>query len=584
MLRIPATIHPKYWFKLNINNPNLWLYSILSKLPQPKSYIGKIMFVAFLGTHVPLLTLLIYFLLSNSFSFETTVRVLVIALLATLIGTGITLYALTQLLAPVILTYLAQRAYINHKKLPNLPTQYTDEAGTLMKNTVQTLEKLDQVIDYLTNYDDLTGLPNRVLFKDYLQQALLRSQTQNHLVAVICLDVNNFKEINNALGIAVSDQFIKTVAEQLSSSVPSPNMLCRLGSDKFAIALADLTTSEEVVPFCQQLLTQLAQPITLNGNQLPILATLGIAIYPLDSQNVEQLLQNSNTAIDEAKQRPQSNYQFYSSEMNAQLQERLGLENQLRHALARNEFQLYYQPRVDVQSRKIVGVEALIRWQNPHLGFVSPVKFIPIAEANGLIIPIGEWVLRTACQQNRLWQEAGLPPLKVAVNLSARQLAQTNLIEMVTAILEETHLKAVDLELEVTESLLMENVQQSIQVLQQLHEMGISLALDDFGTGYSSLNYLRHFPIDTLKIDRSFIRDVVDNPHDSAVTNAIIALAKSLHLNITAEGVETQAQFNYIQERGCNEVQGYYFSPPITAVALTELLKKDESLSQYAIA
>ncbi len=536
------------------------------------------MLIAFLGTHVPLLTLLIYFLVSNSYSFEMTVRVLVIALVATLVGTGITLYALHNLLAPVVVTYLALRAYLSKKRLPKLPTHFTDEVGTLMADTVKTITKLDEVIEHLTNYDDLTGLPNRVLFTDRLQQALSRSQDQTRLLAVICLHLNNFREINNALGSSAGEQLLRGVAQRLRASVDRSDLICRLSSDEFVIALPDLTASEDVVPFCQLLLERLLLPIFLQGHEVHIEPSVGIAVYPFDGDSVEQLLQNANTAIDEAKRRAPNNYQFYGADMNVQLQERLGLENQLRHALERNELQLHYQPQVDTNSGEIIGVEALVRWQNPELGAVSPVKFIPIAEANGLIIPIGEWVLRTACTQTRLWQDAGLPPLRIGVNLSARQLAQPNLVERISQILAETELDVAYLELEVTESLIMENVQHSINVLQQLHDMGITLALDDFGTGYSSLSYLRRFPIDILKIDRSFVRDVVVNSEDAAVTNAIITLAKSLGLHITAEGVETQEQFEYMKSHECNKIQGYYFSRPITAPAMGELLKKNQNM------
>lgn len=534
------------------------------------------MTVAFLGTHVPLLGLLVYFLVVNSFSWETTVRVLLIALVATLLGTGITLYALHKLLAPIILTYLAQRAYIDRKQLPDLPTTYTDEAGILMADTVQTIQKLDEVIDHLTHYDAIASLPNRALFADRLQHALLRTEEKNRLLAVLTLKLANFREIHNGMGSNASNQLIRVVAQRLNASISSFDLVCRIGNDEFAIALTELAASEDVVAFCESLLDRLALPINLNGNQITPLTNIGIAVYPFDGDSVEQLLRSAHTAVDEADRRIPHNFQFYSANMNVQLQERLSLESNLRYALQRNEFQVHYQPRVDIHKGSIIGVEALLRWHNRKLGFVSPAKFIPIAEANGLIIPIGEWVLRSACAQNRIWQEAGLEPIRVAVNLSARQLAQPNLVQLVTSILEETDLNPAYLELEVTESLMMENVEQSINVLEQLRELGIQLALDDFGTGYSSLNYLRRFPIDTLKIDRSFVRDVVSNSHDAAVTNAIIALAKSLELNITAEGVETIEQYEYMKAQGCHEIQGYYFSPPVNSLAMTGLLNKSQ--------
>lgn len=552
----------------------LRLYAFLSKFAYLKSYKIKILSVAFLGTHVPLLALLLYFLLVNSFSWEMTAWVLGVALVATLIGTGLTIYALHQLLAPIILTYLAQRAYLNHKQLPHLPTHYTDEAGTLMADTVRTIEKLDSAIEHLTYYDPIVNLPNRALFIDRLQQVLVRSQTKEQLLAVMVLKINNLREINNALGSEAGNQFLKAIAHQLTSSLNNLDLLCRISDDEFAIALSNLTTTEEAIAFCQSLLSQLVLPIILNDSPVHPFTSLGIAICPDDGRTVEQLIQNAHTAVDAARRHTPNSYQFYSAQMNAQLQERLTLESHLSRALERNELQLHYQPRIESHSGKIVSVEALLRWNSRELGAISPAKFIPIAEANGLIVPIGEWVLRTACTQHRLWQQAGLPPLRMAVNLSARQLAQPNLVERITSILEETQIQPQDLELEVTESLMMDNVQQSILKLQQFREMGIKLALDDFGTGYSSLNYLRSFPIDTLKIDRSFIRDVVSNAHNAAVTNAIITLAKSLRLNITAEGVETAEQCEYIKAQGCHEIQGYYFSPPLPKEAMTELLAK----------
>ncbi|WP_242060284.1 putative bifunctional diguanylate cyclase/phosphodiesterase [Aerosakkonema funiforme] len=582
IIRLEETAKSFYLvFFMKKTDRELSLYVFISKFPRPKSYEGKIMCVAFLGTHVPLLALLGYFLASNSFSLAASLRVLVIALAATLIGTVVTLYVLHKLLAPIILTYLAQRAYINQKKLPDLPTKYTDEAGILMADTVQTIKKLDEVIEHLTNYDAVTSLANRVLFGDRLQQALLRNQERNRLLAVMALKLNNFREINNGLGSDAADRLLRVIAQRLSVTISTHDILCRIGSDEFAIALTELTASEDAVEFCRSLLDRLASPINLFGDRVNAVVSIGIAIYPFDGNTVDRLLQSANTAVDEAYRQMPNNYQFYSANMNSQLQERLALESKLRYALQRNELVLYYQPRVDTTTGKIVSVEALLRWQNPELGLVSPAKFIPIAEANGSIVPIGEWVIRTACTQNRLWQESLSQSLRVAVNLSARQLAQLNLVERIASILNETQLNPAYLELEVTESLMMENLEQSIRVLEELRELGVKLALDDFGTGYSSLNYLRRFPIHTLKIDRSFVRDVVSNSHDGAVTNAIITLAKSLDLNITAEGVETQEQCEYVKAQGCHEIQGYYFSPPIPTLAMTALLKKSEKVTNY---
>ncbi|WP_242072646.1 GGDEF domain-containing phosphodiesterase [Microcoleus sp. FACHB-68] len=541
------------------------------------------MLVAFLGTHVPLLTLLLYFLTTNSSSFEMTLRVLGIALVATLTGTLLTLYALHNLLAPVILTFLTLREYSNKKKLPNLPTKFTDEVGILMADTVRTIKQLDEVIQHLTNYDNLTGLPNQALFQDRLQQALIRSQDNNRLLAVISLKLKNLSEINNALGRDAGDLLLREAAQRLSASLRSTDLLSRVAKDEFALAQTDLAASEDILPLCKKILSTFSTTFFIENKPLHISVSLGIAVYPFDGSQVDQLWENASTAMYLARRQAQNNYQFFGADMKAQLQERLTLENELRHALTRNEIHLHYQPRVELHHNQIVGVEALVRWQHPELGFVSPVKFIPIAEANGLIVPIGEWVLRTACTQNRIWQEAGLPPIRMAVNLSARQFEQSDLVERINQILEETGMDVAYLELEVTESLFVDNIQNTINILQQLRDRGITLALDDFGTGYSSLNYLRHFPIDTLKIDRSFVRDVVADPHNAAVTNAIISLAKSLELKITAEGVETQDQFEYIKSQGCNEIQGYYFSRPVPADALARLLQTGVTGSESAL-
>lgn len=327
-------------------------------------------------------------------------------------------------------------------------------------------------------------------------------------------------------------------------------------------------------------MTTLNKPFTIQGNQIHITASIGITINQPDNlHDVDQLLQQAHVALYQAKQQGRSQHQFYSPEINAQLQERLALENELHGALERNEIVVYYQPIIDLQTKQITAVEALVRWQHPTRGLVSPAKFIPIAEANGLIVEIGEWVLRTACLQNRTWQLAGLPPIRMSVNLSARQFEESNLVELVSEIIQESGLHPSYLELEVTESSLMTDIQRSVTILKQLRELGVWLALDDFGTGYSSLNYLKRFPVNMLKIDRSFVQDVCSNPDSAAVTNAIIALAKSLQLKITAEGIETQQQLSYLQKRGCQEGQGYYFGIPAPAKEIMEILQPKEAIA-----
>lgn len=553
--------------------PNLNLYSLLAHLPWlKKSYTAKIMVVAFLGTHVPLLTLMVWFLTSNAYSVETSVGVLLVALLATLAGTAATLYTLRYLLVPVILTSEALQNYLDTRTLPNLPTEFADEVGTLMANSSQTLYKLDELIHYITHYDELTGLPNRDLFCDRLNQT--RSQDRSPLVAVLVLGIDDFTGMRHALEPGISDLLIRAVSQRLVQCMDRSDVLARLGDGEFAIARSELPSLESVVKLSQLLLSTLTKPFSIKGNPIHITASLGITLNHLENTNsVEKLLQQADFALHQAKQQGRSHYQFYSPEMNVQLRERLALENSLRGALERNELLVYYQPLIDLHSGKVTATEALVRWQHSTEGLVSPVKFIPIAEANGDIVPIGEWILRTACAQTRSWQMAGLPALRISVNLSARQFEQANLVEMVRQILAETELEAAYLELEVTETALMNDIERSVKILTELRELGVSLALDDFGTGYSSLNYLQRFPVNMLKIDRSFVNDVLSNPDSATITDAIIALAKSLRLTITAEGIETKEQRDYLQGRGCDEGQGFYFSRPANAETITKLLK-----------
>lgn len=533
------------------------------------------MLVAFLGTHVPLLTLLLSFVISNSYSLEMTIRVMIIALLATLAGTGATIYALHHLLKPVILTSAALQNYLNTKILPELPTEFTDEAGTLMADTSQTLHKLDQLIHYITNYNDLTGLPNRDLFRDRLHQTLSQPENNQRLVAVFLLAIDDFTAMSHGLEHQTTDLLLRAVAQRLSTCMAQTDILAHLSKDEFVLARIEIVSFESVIQLSQLLLSTLRKPFSLEGNSIHITASIGITINGLDDRNsVDQLLQQAHMALHQAKRQGRNQYQYYLPEINAQLQERLTLENQLHGALERNEMLVYYQPLIDLRSGQVTAMEALVRWQHPTLGLISPAKFILIAEANGLIVPIDQWVLRTACAQNRAWQLAGFTPIRISVNLSARQFEQPNLVKIVSQILQETGLKTSYLELEVTESFLMADIERSVKTLKQLRELGIWLALDDFGTGYSSLNYLKRFPVNMLKIDRSFIQDVMSNPDSAAITDAIIALAKSLRLKITAEGVETQEQLDYLQMRGCDEGQGFYFSRPVPADIITPMLKK----------
>ncbi|MEA5552640.1 bifunctional diguanylate cyclase/phosphodiesterase [Anabaena cylindrica UHCC 0172] len=556
-------------------NPKLYLYSSLDRFSWvKKSYTAKIMLVAFLGTHIPLLTLLISFLISNSFSTEMTLRVLLIALLATLAGTAITLYILNYLLAPVILTSKALQDYLSDKALPKLPTTFVDEAGTLMADTSQTLHKLDELIHYITNYNNITGLPNRELFSDRVYQTTLQSHSHEWIIALLLFSIDDFANINHGLGHEQSNVLLRQVVQRLTTCISQTDMLGHINREEFVIARTEILSFESLIKLSQLIQSSIAKPFLIDGSQIHITVSFGITINSLDHHgSVEKLLQEADIALHKAIQQGRGQYQFYSSDINTQLQERLVLENELYEALEREEILVYYQPMIDFYSGQIVAMEALVRWQHSTKGLISPAKFIPIAEANGLIVPIGEWVLRSACKQIRAWQLAGLPPIRISVNLSALQFEQSNLVDVVSQVLQETGLDASFLELEVTESFLISNIQNSITTLKQLRELGILLALDDFGTGYSSLNYLKRLPVHILKIDQSFVQDVTSNPDSAAVTNAIIALAKSLRLNITAEGIETEEQFNYLKKRGCDEGQGYYISRPAPAEIIVEMLK-----------
>ncbi|HEY9770554.1 MAG TPA: EAL domain-containing protein [Coleofasciculaceae cyanobacterium] len=547
-----------------MNLDSLKFYTLISRLTFPKTYPGKIMLVAFIGTHIPLIVLIIYAAASSASSAKEIAFALSITLFATLISTAATLYALHHLLSPIILTSKVLRQYLQLRKRTDLPTNFRDEVGTLMADTNLTLQQLDEIIKHLTDYDSLTGLPNRELFQTHIQQAILESANQQF--ALIVLDIDSLKDINSALGRVVGDLLLKKVAQRIISYTESGDILARFGGDEFAILRTNITNfSDSPVILSNKLLKSLSEPFSLYGRKIHCAAKIGITIYPFDGTNVAQLLQNADTAIHQAKQQNLNTYQFYSPAINAQLKRILAIKENLRYALERQELSIHYQPRIKVATGRLVAVEALLRWQNPELGFVSPAEFIPIAEETNLIIPIGEWILHNACLQNKRWQQEGIARLRMSVNLSTCQFKQANLIETIDRTLQDTGLDVAFLELEITESLLVKDLEKAIALLTELKTRGISIALDDFGTGYSSLSYLQKLPINTLKIDRSFVTNIASNPDDAAISKAIVALAQSLELNITAEGVETKEQFNYLQSQGCHEVQGYYFSKPLSA-------------------
>ena len=553
-----------------MNLDRLTLYNSISQLPVPKSYPGKIMLVAFIGTHIPLIVLIFDAATSNYSQREVT-STLLITLLATLISTVATLYALHHLLRPIIFTSQALRQYLKSKRLTDLPTNFQDEVGTLMTDTNRTLHQLDKLIEHLTDYDSLTGLPNRQLFQTHIQQAILESKNQQF--ALIVLDIDGLKNINSTLGRIVGDLLLRKVAQRITSYLEPGDVLARFGGDEFAILRTNIAdTSNSLVVLSNNLLQSLSRPFSLYGKTIHCAAKIGITIYPFDGTSVSQLLQNADTAIHQAKQQTLNTYQFYSPAINAQLKRILAIKENLRYALQHQELSIYYQPRMEIATRRLIAVEALLRWQNPELGWVSPAEFIPIAEETNSIVPIGEWILYHACLQNKQWQQEGIGPLRMSVNVSTCQFDRTDLLETIDRTLRTTGLDAAYLELEVTESLLVRDIEQAIALLKKLKNRGISIALDDFGTGYSSLSYLQKLPINTLKIDRSFVSNIAENPDDAAISKAIVALAQSLGLNITAEGVETKEQLDYLQNQGCHEFQGYYFSKPLSSDRLKDFL------------
>ena len=442
--------------------------------------------------------------------------------------------------------------------------------GTLLDVTDRT--RAEQEIHHLANYDSLTGLPNRNLLHDRLQQAIVQSARMQGSVGVLFLDLDRFKGVNESLGHKAGDQLLRTVAERLRVCVRESDTLARVGGDEFVIILSIVADEDGVSSAASKILAIISEPFVIEEQELYLTTSIGVAVYPTDGADVQTLLKHADLAMYQAKDMDRNNFQFFSSDLNVKVMERMVLESSLRRALERDEFELFYQAQVDVVERTIIGFEALLRWRHPELGMISPEKFIPLAEETGLILSIGEWVLRTACRQAKAWQNAGLPPVRMAVNLSGKQF-RTKLDQVVASILLETGLGASWLELELTESILMRNAAENQQLLQALSGMGCSLSIDDFGTGYSSLAYLKNFPLGRLKIDRSFVRDIITNPDDRAIAKIIIDMAHTLKMEVTAEGVEDNDQLELLKSYGCREIQGFLFSKPLAAAAAEALLR-----------
>jgi len=435
-------------------------------------------------------------------------------------------------------------------------------------------------LTFVAHHDSLTGLPNRALFNDRLKQALIDAGRHKRVVAVMFLDLDNFKNINDSFGHKAGDLLLQGVAERLGQCLRPGDTVSRLSGDEFTLILSDMAQAGDANRLAQKIVEDFRLPYGVDGREIFVTASLGVALFPLDSRDREELLKYADIAMYRAKEQGKNSYQFYAAEMSAAATERLLLQSGLRVALERKELTLHYQPQVDMTTGRIVGMEALVRWKHPERGWIPPDKFIPIAEEIGLITPIGEWVLRTACAQNKAWEDAGLSGYRVAVNISGHQIRQQDFVEAVTRVLRQTGLRPQSLGLELTESVLMHGGEENIAKLRMLEVMGIHISIDDFGTGYSSLGYLKLFPIDVLKIDRTFVRDVTTNPDDAAIASAIVTLAHSLGIQVVAEGVETKEQLAFLRSRRCDGIQGYYFSKPLPAGECEALLRSGKRLQQ----
>ena len=452
-------------------------------------------------------------------------------------------------------------------------TKLIDVATRIASIAIQRKRAEDR-IQFMGNHDALTGLPNRTLLEDRLSQALLYAQRYDRWVTVAFIDLDNFKAINDNLGHNAGDELLKTVANRMVDCTRATDTVVRLGGDEFVVLLPDQPKEIGAISATiQKLASAVAEPVNLDGRELCVTGSMGIANCPSDGTDAETLLANADAAMYRAKEGGRDSFRFYTPELNTKVHEKFLLQEQLRNAVASCfEFVLFYQPQVDLRSERVFAVEALIRWKHPTLGLVPPINFIPLAEETGLIVPMGEWALREACRQNKAWQEAGLPFINVSVNVSARQFSDKNLYAKVLNALQDSGLEAKYLELELTESLVMQNVGQAIATMKQLQGLGVQLSIDDFGTGYSSLSALKTFPVARLKIDRSFISGLPDNENDKVVVSALISLGQKLNLRVIAEGVESDEQVAFLREHHCDEMQGYRFSKPIPAEAIAGML------------
>lgn len=466
---------------------------------------------------------------------------------------------------------------------------YQDEKAVRVQGTVQDVSErklAEEKIKNLAYYDSLTELPNRVLFREHTQLEMELSRRRNQQLILLHIGLDRFKRINDTLGHAAGDNVLKQMAQRISNCVrgsdvvasfteprADDDLVSRFGDDEFIVLLTQIEDHKQAVTVVKRLLKSIAEPILIAEEEVFITASIGIASYPSDGDNVDSLLKNADTALSYTKKEGSNNFKWYDRQMHTRALEFLSMEARLNKAIEMEELELHYQPQIDAATGQLVGVEALLRWNDPKKGMIPPLQFIPLAEETGLIIPIGDWVFETACKQSMAWLKQGMDPIRIAVNLSARQFKQFSLFNNIQSMISRSGVSAELLELELTESIIMQNAKESAEILNQLKDLGLSLAVDDFGTGYSSLSYLKRFPLDFLKIDRSFVKDVTVDESDAAIARAIISLAQSLNLKVVAEGVETHDQLEFLKEHNCDVIQGFYFSKPIPAIEIPNFIK-----------
>jgi diguanylate cyclase (GGDEF)-like protein len=474
-----------------------------------------------------------------------------------------------------VLLFLAGEEHVFTNDLVELLAKLAENVSFALDNFDRADEKTtaDARIEYLASHDSLTGLPNREMYNELLHFAIESAGRHDRQFAVLFIDLDRFKIINDSLGHEAGDSLLVEIANRLRQNLRSSDIVARLGGDEFVVILEQIGERDDVETLARKLLLAISESIQLSGHECHTTASIGIAMFPADGSDVHTLTKNADMAMYLAKEDGKNDFRFFTREVKMQSIERLTLETALRHALERSEFSLHYQPKVDLVTRQITGVEALLRWTHPERGMLPPSQFIPLAEETGLIVPIGRWVLREACAQNMAWQRRGLRPVSMAVNLSPRQFVDESLLQDIDEALAASGMSPVLLQLEVTESMVMRNVPRAIKVLDAVQSRGIRLAIDDFGTGYSSMSLMKQFPIDTIKIDRSFVRDLPDDSEDRAIAQAIISMGKALGMTIVAEGVETAEQEAFLRNNACDEMQGYLFSKPVPAAELAKLLQ-----------